>query len=84
MALATMTTKGQITVPKTVRDALRLHSGDKVDVIVREDGSALLKPVTKKAAEVFGKLHSPGRKPVSVEEMNKTIRQRHILRAANK
>ncbi len=84
MALATMTTKGQITVPKAVRDALRLHSGDKVEVIVREDGSALLKPVTKKAAEVFGKLHSPGRKPVSIEEMNKTIRQRHILRAGNK
>jgi len=84
MALATMTSKGQITVPKAVRDILRLHSGDKVDVIVREDGSALLKPVTKKAAEVFGKLHRPGRKPVSVEEMNKTIGQRHILRAANK
>ena len=84
MALATMTTKGQITLPKAVRDVLRLHSGDKVDVIVRDDGSALLKPVTKKAAEVFGKLHRPGRKPVSVDEMNKTIRQRHILRAANK
>lgn len=84
MALATMTTKGQITVPKAVRDVLRLHSGDKVEVVVREDGSALLKPVTKKAAEVFGKLHNPDRKSVSIEEMNKTIRQRHILRAANK
>jgi len=37
--LATMTTKGRITVPKAERDVLRLHRGDKVDVIVKDDSA---------------------------------------------
>ncbi|VAX08994.1 hypothetical protein MNBD_GAMMA26-2236 [hydrothermal vent metagenome] len=77
--LATITAKGQVTIPKKVRDILRLHSGDKVDFIVRDDGSTLLQPVTKKAADVFGKLQKPGRKPVSISEMNETVRQRHRM-----
>ena len=76
MALATLTNKGQITIPKVVRDSLHLQTGDKVDFIITRNGDALLKPVTKKVDDVFGRLHNPGRKPVSVEEMDSMIRHR--------
>ena len=82
MALATLTSKGQITIPKSVRDSLHLQSGDKVDFVITQNGDALLKPVTRKVDDVFGKLHDPDRTPVSVEEMDTAIRQR--LRATPK
>jgi len=34
MALATLTTKGQVTIPKEVRESLRLHTGDKIEIVV--------------------------------------------------
>jgi len=76
MALATLTSKGQITIPKIVRDFLRLHIGDKVDFVITQNGNALLKPVTRKVDDVFGRLHKPDRKPVSVAEMDSMIRNR--------
>ena len=76
MTLATLTSKGQITIPKSVRDSLHLQTGDKVDFVITQNGDALLKPVTRKVDEVFGKLHDPDRKPVSVEGMDSAIRQR--------
>ena len=76
MATATLTSKGQITIPKIVRDALQLHAGDKVDFMLTENGEALLKPVTKNVDEVFGKLYNPKRKPVLVHQMEDGIRQK--------
>ena len=76
MSLATLTSKGQVTIPKEIRDSLRLHTGDKVEFIITETKEALLRPVTKKVDDVFGKLHKPGRKPISVEEMDSVIRQK--------
>ena len=74
MAVATLTQKGQVTIPKTVRDSLGLHTGDKLEFIVSEKGEAFFRPVTKKVDDVFGKLHKPGRKAVSVEEMDDTVK----------
>lgn len=76
MTLATVTSKGQVTIPKAIRDSLRLHPGDKVEFVVTESKEALLRPITKKVDDVFGKLHRKGRKPVSIEEMDAGIRQR--------
>jgi antitoxin PrlF len=76
MSLATVTSKGQVTIPKNIRESLRLHAGDKVEFIVTESREALLRPITRKVDEVFGRLHKPGRKPVSVEKMNNVIRQK--------
>ncbi len=76
MALATLTSKGQVTIPKAVRDSLHLHKGDKVEFVITESKEALLRPVTKKVDDVFGRLYMPGRKPVSIEEMDAGIRQK--------
>jgi AbrB family looped-hinge helix DNA binding protein len=76
MALATITTKGQVTIPKSVRDSLMLSTGDKIEFVVTDKREALIRPISKKVDEVFGILHKPGRKTVSVEEMDATIRQK--------
>jgi len=76
MALATITTKGQITIPKSVRDSLMLSTGDQIEFIVTDKREALIRPISKKVDDVFGILHKPGRKTVSVEEMDAKIRQR--------
>jgi len=76
MALATLTSKGQVTIPKAVRDSLGLHTGDKVEFIIIESREALLRPVTKKIDDVFGRLHKPGRKPISIEKMDAIMRQK--------
>jgi AbrB family looped-hinge helix DNA binding protein len=73
---ATITSKGQITIPKSVRLSLGLEPGDRIEFLVNENGEALVRPVTRKVDEVFGKLSKPGQKPVSVEEMDGAIRQR--------
>ena len=76
MTTATITTKGQITIPKAIRDSLMLSAGDKIEFVVIDKREALIRPVSKKVDEVFGLLHKRARKVISVEEMNKRIRQK--------
>jgi len=73
MITATLTTKGQLTIPKSIRDSLHLEAGDRVAFILQGDSEAVLKPVTKSVDEVFGKLHSPHQPARSVEEMNAAV-----------
>ena len=76
MALATLTTKGQVTIPKIIRDSLKLNTGDKIEIIVTEKREAIIRPVSKKVDDIFCKLHKPGRKAVSLEAMDDAIRNR--------
>ena len=74
MPLSTLTSKGQVTIPKIVRDALKLQKGDKIEFVENEHHEFILKPVTKKVSEVAGLLKRFKRsQPVSVEEMNEAI-----------
>jgi len=45
MITATITSKGQITIPKDIREQLDLHAGDKIRFIEEEDGSINLLPI---------------------------------------
>lgn len=76
MAIATLTTKGQVTIPKQIRETLKLHTGDKIEIIVTKNREALIRPISKKVDDVFSKLYRPTRKTVSVESMNDAIRNR--------
>jgi len=76
MVTATLTSKGQLTIPKAVRDSLNLHAGDRVAFIVHNDTEAVLKPVTKSVDEVFGRLHCAGQQRKSVEDMNAAVAKR--------
>ena len=74
--VSTMTQKGQVTIPKDVRDSLHLVTGDKVEFIVNDRNEIVIKPVTRKVMEVAGLLSKYKKtQPVSVEEMNQLVEQ---------
>lgn len=76
MPHSTLSTKGQLVVPKEVRDFLRVRPGDRIDFVVRDDGQVTIRPAVVDIHELRGLLHAPGREPVSVEEMNQAVRNR--------
>jgi antitoxin PrlF len=76
MALATLTSKGQVTIPKVVRESLQLRAGDQVEFVLSDAKEALFRPITKKVDEVFGRLCRPGRKAASVEQMDAGLKRK--------
>lgn len=74
MAAARLSTKGQLVIPKVIRDRLGLHPGDRVDFVVQDNGDVVIRPVVVDVLELEGMLYRPGRRPVSIEEMNEAIR----------
>ena len=76
---STITSKGQITIPKAIRDSMNLDTGDKIEFIVTEEGDALMRPLNKRVDDLFGRLQKPGQRKVSVEEMDRGI-VKHLLR----
>lgn len=75
MPTSTITSKGQITIPRTVRERLDWKTGDRLDFTVDASGRVIVELATGDVRELRGLLHRPGRKPVSVEEMNEAIRR---------
>ncbi len=76
MPASLITSKGQTTIPKEIRDHLNLHPGDRVDFVIRENGKVVIEPATLDVKELEGILYKPGRKTVSIEEMGKAIKER--------
>ena len=76
MPSAKITTKGQVTIPKMIRDSLLLNTGDKIEFVITNKREALIRPISKKVDEVFGNLHNPKRKAISVEEINTKLRRK--------
>lgn len=77
MPTATVTSKGQVTIPKSVRDVLQIDSGDQIDFVVTERGDVLVRGVNVDVRELKGLLKRPRRRGVTIEEMNKAILRRH-------
>lgn len=69
-----MTTKGQITVPKDVRDELRLEAGTKVEFIRVGPGEYRLRPKNVDIMDLAGMAKYDGT-PLTIEEMNEGIRE---------
>ena len=80
MASSTITSKGQMTVPKSIRDRFHLAIGDRVDFVV-EDERIVLVPATRTLADLAGVLPKAKRR-VSLEEMERAIRERGSRRAS--
>ncbi len=72
MSAATLTSKGQITVPKPVRDALGVGPGDRLDFVRLDDGNFAVVPATGSIKSLKGLIAKPS-KPVSLEDMDKAI-----------
>jgi len=56
MATSKVTSKGQITIPKSVRTAMGVHAGDRVEFVVREDGVVEMIPRTRSLLSLAGVL----------------------------
>lgn len=70
---ATLTSKGQITIPKVVRNRLHLKAGDKVEFVFHENSVEMI-PVSGSIRDLKGMLAKPDR-PVSLDEMDRVIRE---------
>jgi AbrB family looped-hinge helix DNA binding protein len=75
MATATLTSKGQVTVPKEIRERLGLEKGDRIEFRVDRQGRVLVEPLAPSRPDpLAGLLHEYGRKPApTVDEMNEAI-----------
>ncbi len=71
MATATVTSKGQITLPKSVRTKLGVEAGHRVE-FVETDAGFLVKPATRDIRSLKGVLPKP-RHPVTLEAMNRSL-----------
>lgn len=72
MAVATLTSKGQITLPMSVRKALGLRPGAKVDFIAQDDGFKVVALDTH-VSTLKGRFAGRVARPVSIEAMNQAI-----------
>jgi antitoxin PrlF len=73
MAAATVTSKGQITIPAQVRTALGVEAGDRIEFVEVGKGEFNIVAATRSVRELSGMLYRKGRKLVSIEEMNAAI-----------
>lgn len=69
---ATITAKGQVTVPKVIRDKLRLKPGDRIDFLLDASGELRVAPVTASVKQLKGMVPRPP-KPVTLEQMDEAI-----------
>ncbi len=74
MPTATVTSKGRITVPKEVREALQVGAGDRLSFLIREDGVVELRAETVDLNDLVGILHVQGKR-LTLEQMNDAIRR---------
>ncbi len=72
MATATITSKGQITIPAVVRASLGVGSGDRVEFIQVEPGRFELVATTQSVTSLKGLIRTPT-KVVSIEDMNNAV-----------
>ena len=73
MPSATINGRGQVTVPGSIRRALGVAAGDRLDFVLEGDGRVVVQPVVQGLTQLKGLLHRPGRKRVSLRQMKTAI-----------
>jgi AbrB family looped-hinge helix DNA binding protein len=71
MSTATMTSKGQMTIPKDIRDGLDLKPQDQVHLTLLADGTVIMRAKKRSVRELYGALRQRGRKPISLARMKR-------------
>lgn len=73
MASATVTSKGQVTIPVGVRNQLGLTAGDRIEFVLNDEtGRYEVVPATRSVTALKGIIRKPA-KPVSIDDMNAAI-----------
>ncbi len=75
MPTTTLTSKGQTTIPKKIRDYLLVEAGDRLEFIIDGKGRVILLPATLAVTSIKGIFGRPKR-PATIEEMKAAIRTR--------
>jgi AbrB family looped-hinge helix DNA binding protein len=68
---STLTSKGQTTIPKDIRDRLRIKPGDRMTFTLMPDGTVVMRVKNKRVVELAGTLRRKGRKPVPIEQLSR-------------
>ncbi|MCC6193533.1 MAG: type II toxin-antitoxin system PrlF family antitoxin [Burkholderiales bacterium] len=68
---ATLTSKGQTTIPKEIRDSLGLRTGDRMTFTLVADGTVVMRVKSKSVMDLAGLLRRKGRKPVAIESLSR-------------
>lgn len=75
MATATLTSKGQVTIPVDVRQEMGLDAGDRIEFVEVEAGVYLIRPAVQDIRSLKGMLRKPA-KAVGIEDMKAAVRMR--------
>ena len=68
---ATLTSKGQTTIPKEIRESLGMKVGDRMTFTLMPDGTVVMRVKNKSITQLAGLLHKKGRKPVPIEQLSR-------------
>ena len=68
---ATLTSKGQTTIPKEIRDRLGMKAGDRMTFTLMPDATVVMRVKSKSLNELAGALHKKGQKPIPVEKLSR-------------
>jgi AbrB family looped-hinge helix DNA binding protein len=68
---ATLTSKGQTTIPKEIRAGLGLIPGDRITLTLMPDGTVVMRVKSKSVTDLAGLLRKEGRKPVAIERLSR-------------
>jgi antitoxin PrlF len=68
---ATLTSKGQVTIPKAIRDGLGMKAGDRMTFTLMPDGIVVLRVKNKRVSDLGGILHKKGRRALPVELLSR-------------
>ena len=68
---ATLTSKGQTTIPKEIRDSLHMKAGDRLTFTLMPDSTVVMRVKNKSLTELAGTLHKKGQKTVPVEQLSR-------------
>jgi AbrB family looped-hinge helix DNA binding protein len=69
VTFATLTSKGQTTIPKSVREAAGLHAGDRIHFSVLADGTIIVRAKTRGIRDLATR--PPVRRRVTATQMNR-------------
>ena len=73
MPTTTITSKGQITLPKEVREHLHVAEGDRIEFLIGAGGEVQVRPVTGSVRDLFGCARRAGIRPPTIEELEEEL-----------
>ncbi len=68
---ATLTSKGQTTIPKGIRDSLAMKAGDRLTFTLMPDATVVMRVKSKNVVDLAGVLRKKGRKTLPIEDLSR-------------